>query len=162
MEVTMPKGEFTYECDQCGRPLVQGIEKDSHVFCNGDCLRRYYAKYPQAHSVTANTSASKTENRGSNPRGPANIPSEAIEHQAVTFLAKTLKADVDDPDFPRWKKKAEDLFTRYHKLKVLMTKPLGEGWKDEDQSSVDGWLDLIERKISAAEDILGLTPDKLP
>jgi hypothetical protein len=77
-----------------------------------------------------------------------------FERMAIDYLVEDLGQDVDDPDFPRWKERCTDLFRRYKPLADRCAKPLGVGWPDDDSEVVDECLDMLERKIKAAEDIL--------
>jgi len=85
------------------------------------------------------------------------IPAEHIERKAVDFLVVDLHQSMDDPDFPEWKARLEQMFKRYFKLREVTTNPLGSGWPGDSSAVVDDVLDMLERKIKAAEEVLGLT-----
>lgn len=117
----------------------------------------------EVHSSTGRTEVSKTSDPGSSPGGPATSPDEMfgpppdvwVGGWAQDFLIEDLGASPDDPDFPKWKSRTVELFKRYRKLTPKCPKPLGSEWGDEYCETVDATLDKIERKIRAAEDVLG-------
>jgi hypothetical protein len=74
---------------------------------------------------------------------------------AIDYLVADLGADVDDPDFPRWIERCTDLFRRYRPLAEKCSRPLGTVWPGEQTEAIDEALNLLERKIRAAEEILG-------
>ena len=85
----MPKHSFYYQCDQCQKVILEGIEDGLLVFCNEDCRHSYRVKsgLEREHSSKARTSVSKSEDGGSSPSAPANIPDEACEHAVSQIVA---------------------------------------------------------------------------
>jgi hypothetical protein len=73
---------------------------------------------------------------------------------AIGYLVDDLNADVNDPDFPRWKDRCTGLFRRYRPLSEKCPRPLGTGWPDDNSEIIDECLDMLERKIKAAEEML--------
>jgi len=84
-------------------------------------------------------------------------PAQDAEKKAIDFLVTDLRQSLNDPDFPRWKATAEALFKRYARLRTITTRPLGSNWPGDSSQVVDEVLSMIERKITAAEEVLGLT-----
>ena len=76
---------------------------------------------------------------------------------ARSFLLEDLKVSRNDPDYPRWERRCVGLFTRFDTLNKLCPRPLGDAWADEIPKNTDEQLDMLERKIKAAEETLGLT-----
>lgn len=85
------------------------------------------------------------------------FPDELFEHMAVDWLANDLGEDPDSPEFRMWVKRATVLFGRYQRLKLFMDKPITV-WGDEETSNIGVILDTIDKKLTAAEEVLGLTP----
>lgn len=160
--------ERKYECNQCGRLLTEARvlrTLEGHTFCDAACAGVYAAARRlgrEVHSSTGRTEVSKTSDPGSSPGGPANIedvlgpvPDGWLRGWAQDFLIKYLGASADDPDFEKWLGRTIELFKRYRKLTPKCPKPLGSEWGDEYCEAVDATLDKIERKVKAAEDVLG-------
>jgi len=84
------------------------------------------------------------------------FPDELFEHMAVDWLANDLGKDPDSAEFKVLVKRATVLFGRYQRLKLFMDKPITV-WGDEETSDIGVILDTIDKKLTAAEEVLGLT-----
>lgn len=105
---------------------------------------------------------SKSSDPGSSPGGPANtddvlgpVPDRWLGGWAQDFLVEDLGALPNHPDFEKWMGRCIGLFRRYRALTGKCSKPLGSEWGDEYCEAVDAMLNEIERKVKAAEDVLG-------
>lgn len=84
-----------------------------------------------------------------------NPPDEIFEHMAVDWLATDLGFDSNLPEFEQRKKKATALFRRYWLLKSFMDKPIVV-WPEDLSEDIDFILGRIDKKLTAAEEVLGI------